>query len=136
MWPEFYARLEERELLRVCPLRPNVIADVEDAFARYERPPYKIAGFLHEIVMMNYGARVLSPEYLRHAYALCARHDVPTLVDEIQTCLWAPGLFLFREYGLHPACVALGKGFSGGEYPPRACSSAPRWIACRNSARW
>jgi acetylornithine/succinyldiaminopimelate/putrescine aminotransferase len=117
MWPELFSRLEAQDLLRVCPIRPNAVADLDAAFAHYERPPYKIAGFLHEIIMMNYGARLLSREFLAHAYALCARHDVPTLVDEIQSCLWAPGLFLFREYGLHPSCVALGKGFPGGEYP-------------------
>ncbi len=117
MWPELYARLEQQEMLQVCPVRPNSIEDLDAAFARYERPPYKIAGFLHEIVMMNYGARRLTRAFLDHAYALCARHDVPSLVDEIQTCLWAPGLFLFREYGLRPTFVALGKGFPGGEYP-------------------
>jgi acetylornithine/succinyldiaminopimelate/putrescine aminotransferase len=117
MWPELYGRMEAQDLFCVCPIRPNSVEDLDAAFACYERPPYKIAGFLHEIVMMNYGARLLSPAFLKHAYALCARHDVPTLVDEIQSGLWAPGLFLFREYGLRPACVALGKGFSGGEYP-------------------
>lgn len=117
MWPALYSAMEAQDLWRVCPIRPNNTADMDDAFARYEQGPYKIAGFLHEIVMMNYGARVLSRTFLQHAYDLCARHDVPTLVDEIQSCLWAPGLFLFREYGLHPSCVALGKGFPGGEYP-------------------
>jgi acetylornithine/succinyldiaminopimelate/putrescine aminotransferase len=117
MWPDLAACLEAEELLRVCPIRPNRLEDLDAAFARYEGGPYKIAGFLHEIIMMNYGARVLSREFLHHAYALCARHDVPTLVDEIQSCLWAPGLFLFREWGLRPSCVALGKGFPGGEYP-------------------
>lgn len=117
MWPEIFARLEEQDILLVCPIRPDSIADLHEAFARYQRPPYKIAGFLHEIVMMNYGARLLSREFLQQAYSLCAQHDVPTLVDEIQSGLWAPGLFLFREYGLHPSCVALGKGFPGGEYP-------------------
>ena len=117
MWPEFYARMEAEELLHICPIRPNSLADMQEAIARYERPPYKIAGFLHEIVMMNYGARMLTRDFLQQAYALCAEHDVPTLVDEIQSCLWAPGLFLFREYGLRPTFVALGKGFPGGEYP-------------------
>jgi 4-aminobutyrate aminotransferase-like enzyme len=117
MWPELYAGLERGGLLKVCPIRPNCTADLDAAFARYEQPPFKIAGFLHEIIMMNYGARRLSREFLQHAYALCARHDVPTLVDEIQSCVWAPDLFLFREWGLQPDFVALGKGFPGGEYP-------------------
>ncbi len=127
LWPGLTQELEDRGLMRVCAVRPNVIADLDEAFDRYERPPKpgpasgsdrgtKIAAFLHEIVMMNYGARVLDREYLRHAYELCARHDVPVVCDEIQSCLWAPGHFLFREWGLLPDFVALGKGFPGGEY--------------------
>jgi acetylornithine/succinyldiaminopimelate/putrescine aminotransferase len=38
-------------------------------------------------------------------------------VDEIQTGIWSPERFTFREYGLRPSCVAVGKGFPGGEYP-------------------
>ena len=75
-----------------------------------------VAGFFHEIVMMNYGGRLLAREFLQRAYELCRQHDVPTVADEIQSCLWAPGLFLHREYGLRPSFVAIGKGFPGGEY--------------------
>jgi 4-aminobutyrate aminotransferase-like enzyme len=117
MWSEVAAGMEAQRMLQIHPIRPNSRQDLDDAFDRFERAPYKIAGFLHEIVMMNYGARLLDREFLQRAYALCAQHDVPTLADEIQSCLWAPGLFLFREYGIRPTCVALGKGFSGGEYP-------------------
>jgi len=42
---------------------------------------------------------------------------VPTVADEIQSCVWSPELFLFREYGLEPDIVPVGKGFPGGEYP-------------------
>jgi acetylornithine/succinyldiaminopimelate/putrescine aminotransferase len=42
---------------------------------------------------------------------------VPTIVDEIQSCIWSPELFLFREYGLRPDFVSVGKGFPGGQYP-------------------
>jgi acetylornithine/succinyldiaminopimelate/putrescine aminotransferase len=117
MWPELAEGMTGNKLLKICPIRPNSVQDLEAAFERYEREPYKIAGFMHEIVMMNYGAVLLTPEFLHRAYALCAEHQVPTLVDEIQSCLWAPGLFQFREYGLRPSMVALGKGFPGGEYP-------------------
>ena len=67
--------------------------------------------------MMNYGARRLGEEFLQHAYRLAAAHDVPTVADEIQSCMWYEGLFLFRQYGLKPAMLALGKGFPGGQYP-------------------
>lgn len=116
MWPGLSAAMTEADLWKVVPVRPNNTDDLDRAFATYERDGHKIAGFFHEIVMMNYGGRLLSPEFLQHAYALCRKHDVPTVVDEIQSCMWAPQLYLFRDYGLTPSCLAVGKGFSGGEY--------------------
>jgi acetylornithine/succinyldiaminopimelate/putrescine aminotransferase len=117
MWPEFQAALDAARIWKVVPIRPNCREDLDRAFETYERDGFKIAGFFHEIVMMNYGGRCLTPEFLQYAHALCQRNDVPTVVDEIQSCMWAPNLFLFREYGLRPSCVAIGKGFTGGEYP-------------------
>ncbi len=126
MWPELGERLAAEGLFRVAALRPNRMDDLEAAFAADGRDGVKIAGFLHEIILMNYGGRVLTPDYLHRAYALCAEHDVPTLVDEIQTGIWSPERFSFREYGLRPSCVTLGKGFPGGEYPAsRLLFSAP-----------
>ncbi len=118
MWPELYTGMECEGQFAVLPIRPNCIEDVEGAFAYYDsRSAGKIAGFFHEIVMMNYGGRRLTPEFLQAVYRLCAAHDVPTVVDEIQSCMWAPGFFLFREWGLQPTFAAVGKGFPGGEYP-------------------
>jgi acetylornithine/succinyldiaminopimelate/putrescine aminotransferase len=117
MWPELNARLAAAGVWQVVPIRPNRREDLDRAFAAQARGETAIAGFFHEIVMMNYGGRLLTPEFLHHAYRLCAEHGVPTVADEIQSCLWAPQLYLFREYGLRPSCVAVGKGFPGGEYP-------------------
>ena len=117
MWPMAHAALEAAKLWKVVPIRPNCREDLERAFAEYDHGAYKIAGFFHEIVMMNYGGRLLTRDFLQYAHALCREHDVPTIVDEIQSCMWAPQLYLFREYGLNPSCVAIGKGFPGGEYP-------------------
>jgi acetylornithine/succinyldiaminopimelate/putrescine aminotransferase len=117
MWPEAHAALENADVWKVVPIRPNCREDLDAAFAEYEKGAYKIAGFFHEIIMMNYGGRRLTPEFLQYAHALCQQHDVPTVVDEIQSCMWAKHLYLFREYGLTPTCVAIGKGFPGGEYP-------------------
>ncbi len=117
MWPDMRARLEKSGSLLVRAARPNSIEDIRRIFLRYEKPPYKIAGFFHEIVMMNYGGRLLSKPFLKQVYALCRTHDVPTVVDEIQSCMWHHDFFMFREYGLAPAMAAIGKGFPGGEYP-------------------
>jgi acetylornithine/succinyldiaminopimelate/putrescine aminotransferase len=117
MWPEAHAALENADVWKVVPIRPNCREDLDNAFAKYEKGSYKIAGFFHEIIMMNYGGRRLTKEFLHYAHALCQAHDVPTVVDEIQSCMWAKDLYLFREYGLKPTFVAIGKGFPGGEYP-------------------
>jgi acetylornithine/succinyldiaminopimelate/putrescine aminotransferase len=126
LWPELRGRFAEDRTLEVAAVRPNSLADLDAAFRKFETPPYKIAAFFHEIVMMNYGARRLTEEFLHHAYRLARQHDVPTVADEIQSCTWYEGLFLFRQYGLKPSMVAIGKGFSGGEYPAsRLLFSAP-----------
>jgi len=117
MWPGMYAVMEKAGILRAHPIRPNNYADLEEAFARFEQPPFKIAALFHEIIMMNYAGRLLTPAFLQRAYDLCHRHDVPTVCDEIQSCMWAPGLFQFREHGLQQTVAVVGKGFPGGEYP-------------------
>jgi acetylornithine/succinyldiaminopimelate/putrescine aminotransferase len=101
----------------VRPVPYNDLARLEQVFAQYDRPPYKVAGFFHEIVLMNYGARLLTEEFLHRAYELCEAHDVPTVADEIQSGVWSPEMFMFRELGLRPKAVCVGKGFPGGEYP-------------------
>jgi len=116
MWPSLAKALEKQGAFLVRPVRPNNIEDLERVFARYEKGRYKIAGFFYELVMMNYAARRLDERYVKRVHALCSKHDVPTVVDEIQTCVWSPELFLFREYGVKPSCIVLGKGFPGGEF--------------------
>ena len=44
-------------------------------------------------------------------------HDIPVTVDEIQSCIWSPELFMFKEYNCNPDFVSVGKGFPGGQYP-------------------
>ncbi|OGV66719.1 MAG: hypothetical protein A2498_03735 [Lentisphaerae bacterium RIFOXYC12_FULL_60_16] len=115
MWPGLLGRMAPGTF-RVVAVRPNSMEDLEAAFREHERAPAKIAAFFHEMVMMNYGALVMTPEFLERAYALCREHDVPTVADEIQSCMWYPEGFLYRRYGLAPSIVVVGKGFSGGEY--------------------
>lgn len=126
MWPEFYSKLETQRLMRVVSVNINEIQDFEQKLARYDTGEYKVAGFFHEIILMNYGGVKLHEEFLQRAYANCRERDVPIMVDEIQSCIWSPDLFLFREYGLNPDFVAIGKGFPGGEYAAsRLLTTAP-----------
>ncbi len=117
MWPEMLAGLEKMDLLRVRGVRPNDERELESVLAAGNHGQYKVAGFFHEFIMMNYGASRLTDSYIRRAYALCRKYDIPTVADEIQTCVWSPEIFMFREYGVRPSIVVVGKGFPGGEYP-------------------
>jgi 4-aminobutyrate aminotransferase-like enzyme len=117
LWPGMYEKLQECGLFVVQPVRINDGAHFEELLNRYDKGKYKVAGFFHELILMNYGAIRLEESFLQKAHQLCRDHDVPTCVDEIQSCIWSPELFLFREYGLEPDFVSVGKGFPGGQYP-------------------
>lgn len=125
MWPELCGILEASNALVIRPVAINDIQDFQETLTEYDSGPYKVAGFFHEIVLMNYGGIKLDQEYLRRAYALCQERDVPTMVDEIQSCIWSPELFLFREYQLQPDFVSVGKGFPGGQYPASRIVTTP-----------
>lgn len=117
MWPEFYAKAEASDLYKVVPVMINDIDDFKVKIEKYNQGKYKTAGFLHEIILMNYGGIKLHYDFLQAAHKLCKETDTPVLVDEIQSCMWYKGMFLFKKYDLEPDFVVIGKGFSGGEYP-------------------
>ena len=117
LWPEFTRKMEDAGIYRVVSVPINDAAGFRQAIETWNTPPYKTAGFCHEIIMMNYGAIRLEEAYLQAAYRLCRGSDTPGLCDEIQSCAWYEGLFLFRQYGLTPDFVSVGKGFPGGLYP-------------------
>ncbi len=122
MWPELTHNFEQSGLYLVrTAIRPNSLEDLDRAFAEYERPPYKIAGFFHEIVMMNYGgAPALEGVSHRAPMNSAAQHDVPTVADEIQSCLWAPEPVSLPR--TRPAAVVRG---GGKRLPRRRISRLP-----------
>jgi acetylornithine/succinyldiaminopimelate/putrescine aminotransferase len=117
IWPELGAKLESADVMIVRPVKINDREDFKAVMERWDQGRCKVAAFFHEIVLMNYGAVLLEKDFLRAAYSLCRERDVPIIADEIQSCIWSPDVFLFREYGLMPDIVPVGKGFPGGEYP-------------------
>ncbi len=117
LWPGYAEKAEKQGLYKVVAVPINNPARFAEIMEEYNTPPYKTAGFCHEIILMNYGGIRLDEAFLQEAYRLCKAHDTPVLCDEIQSCAWYEGLFLFRQYGLRPDFVSLGKGFPGGNYP-------------------
>ncbi len=117
MWHEMYNILEASGAIKAVAVRINDKDSFAAAVEQYDRGGTKIAGFIHELVLMNYGGIRLDNDYVSFCHKLCDEHDIPVFVDEIQSCMWSPELFLFREYKCRPDFVSVGKGFPGGMYP-------------------
>ena len=126
LWPGLGAAMESAGLMRVVPVPVNDACAFAKAMETWHRGAYRVAGFMHELILMNYGAIQLDPGYVSACHALCRDMGVPVFVDEIQTGMWSPELFLFKEYDLRPDFVSVGKGFPGGIYPAsRILTTAP-----------
>ena len=111
-------KLKAAGAMLVRPVKINDAADFKAVLQKWDTGAYKVAAFFHEIVLMNYGAVRLDRDCLAGAYELCRAHYVPVIADEIQSCIWSPQFFLFREYGLQPDIVSVGKGCPGvAEHP-------------------
>ena len=117
MWPELYRKMASAGAFQIQSVRINDAEHFAKMVAEWNTQTHQVAGFFHEIILMNYGAVKLHQGYLQKVYDICSQHDIPTCCDEIQSCVWYPELFLFRDYGLRPDFVTLGKGFPGGQYP-------------------
>ncbi len=82
-------------------------------------------GFLFEPVQCEAGILIPPPGFLRDAMALCRKHNVLSLADEIQTGLGRTGtLFACWQEEAQPDAFILGKALSGGFYPVSAVVSS------------
>lgn len=80
--------------------------------------------FLAEPIQGEAGVIVPPPGYLKKARALCTRHNVLLILDEIQTGLGRTGKLLAEEHeGIEGDLTLLGKALSGGFYPVSAVLS-------------
>ncbi len=108
MWGSYIRNLE------VVAVQPNEGDELEKVFARYQD---RIAGFWAEPIMMNREAILVEPEYLQLARKLTRRVGTLMAIDEIQTGFWTPELFMYKQCGITPDIVIVGKGMSAGLHP-------------------
>lgn len=77
-----------------------------------------VAGFLLEPIQGEAGVYVPSEGYLTKAKALCKKHNVLFIADEIQTGIARTGKLLACDHeNVRPDMITLGKAISGGVYP-------------------
>ncbi|MFN0729607.1 ornithine--oxo-acid transaminase [Polaribacter gochangensis] len=80
-----------------------------------------IAAFLVEPIQGEAGVYVPSEGYLTKAKALCAKHNVLFIADEVQTGIARTGKMLAVDHeNVKPDILILGKALSGGAYPVSA----------------
>ncbi|KAJ6095547.1 hypothetical protein N7486_006293 [Penicillium sp. IBT 16267x] len=97
------------------PITYNDKAALREAF---EQAGPNLAAFLVEPIQGEAGIVVPDESYLQEARALCDKHNVLLICDEIQTGIARTGKLLCHEWsGIKPDLVLLGKAISGGMYP-------------------
>lgn len=104
----------------VCPKTKQQILynDVEAVRAAFEAHGDKVAGFLVEPIQGEAGIVVPDENYLKEIRALCDKHNVLLICDEIQTGIARTGKMLCHQWSdIKPDMVLLGKALSGGMYP-------------------
>lgn len=80
-----------------------------------------IASFLVEPIQGEAGVYVPSEGYLAAAKALCEKHNVLFIADEVQTGIARTGqLLAVNHENVQPDILILGKALSGGAYPVSA----------------
>ncbi|KAG6021758.1 hypothetical protein E4U19_003201 [Claviceps sp. Clav32 group G5] len=99
-------------------IRFNNVADVEEALNAHGK---NTAAFLVEPIQGEAGVIVPDEDYLAKVHALCKKHNVLLICDEIQTGIGRTGRMLASDWsGIKPDMVTLGKAISGGMYPVSA----------------
>lgn len=102
--------------------KPNNIDNLKEIFYKYENnSKEKVAAVVIEPILMNNRAIYLNPEYIYSAKELCVQHDAILFLDEIQTSMWSPKVFISNEYNGVADILAIGKGLTNG-YSPLAYS--------------
>ena len=80
-----------------------------------------VAGFMAEPIQGEAGVYVPSEGYLAAAKALCEKHNVLFIADEVQTGIARTGKLLAVQHeNVQPDILILGKALSGGAYPVSA----------------
>jgi ornithine--oxo-acid transaminase len=96
-------------------IRYNNVEDVREVLERHGK---NTAAILVEPIQGEAGIVVPDDTYLREVKALCEKHNVLLICDEIQTGIARTGKMLCHEWsGIKPDLVLLGKAISGGMYP-------------------
>jgi acetylornithine/N-succinyldiaminopimelate aminotransferase len=74
-----------------------------------------VAGIMLEVVQGEGGINLVDADYLRQLRALCDKHHMALILDEVQCGMGRTGkMFAYEHYHVKPDIVTLAKGLAGG----------------------
>lgn len=104
-----------------CPFRQQAdtcelpcLAELEAALTRY-LPPEEIAAVVMEPIAGDAGLLVPPQRYVQQLYAICRKHGILFVVDEVQQGFGRTGKwFSIEHFGVEPDLVVMGKSIASG----------------------
>lgn len=89
--------------------------DCRKAFISAGIDPDEVAAVVIEPVQGDGGMRVVSHDFMKKLYALCRKHGILFIVDEVQQGLFRAGYwFSIEDFGIVPDGIVLGKSLGAG----------------------
>jgi 4-aminobutyrate aminotransferase len=89
--------------------------EIEEVLFRRTAPPDEVAAIFIEPVQGEGGYHPAPPEFLRALRALCDRHGILLVADEVQSGMGRTGkMFAVEHAGVAPDIICLAKGVASG----------------------
>ncbi len=91
------------------------VRQIEETVMTRIAPPEEIAAIFVEPIQGEGGYRVSPPGFLKALRALCDRHGILLVADEVQSGMGRTGkMFAVEHWGVEPDIVCLAKGIASG----------------------
>lgn len=107
-FPFFDASVEDA----VC--ESDCVRMIEEAFAAY-LPPEEVAAVIIEPIQGDAGLLPAHPIFMKKLYALCKKHGILFISEEVQQAFFRTGKwFSIEHYGIVPDGIVMGKSLGAG----------------------
>ncbi len=102
----FYAETDD--------VKENYVEEIETAFSAYLSPE-EVAAVIIEPIQGDGGIRKARPEFMSQLYALCQKHGILFIAEEVQQAFFRAGhWFSIEAFDIVPDGIILGKSLGAG----------------------